>query len=71
MLYKLYWSQWCQDTQELVSGLAEALAHPHQTSPLAVTFERWFLELKVSHSLPYLVHMFYTYDQGLKLQHLC
>ena len=46
MLYKLYWNQWCSDTQQLVTGLPEALAAPQQVSPLAVTFERWFLELK-------------------------
>jgi len=51
MLYKPYWHQWCADTLELTSGLAEALQAPHQAtaSPLAVTFERWFLELKVGH----------------------
>ncbi len=49
MLYKPYWNQWCSDTLELTNGLAEALAAPYQAtaSPLSVTFERWFLELKV------------------------
>lgn len=48
LLYKLYWTQWCADTQDLVKGLPEALAQPQQTSPLTLTFERWFLELKAS-----------------------
>ena len=48
MLYKMYWSQWCADTQQLINGLPEALSQPQQVSPLAVTFERWFLELKAS-----------------------
>ena len=51
MLYKLYWNQWCSDTQQLVTGLPEALAQPQQVSPLALTFERWFLELKASITL--------------------
>ena len=54
MLYQPYWTQWCRDTLELTNGLVEGLAAPYQAtasplaSPLAVTFERWFLELKVN-----------------------
>ena len=47
LLYEPYWNQWCSDTQALMQGLGEALKTPQQPTPLAVVFERWFLELKV------------------------
>lgn len=45
-LLETYWGSWCADTQTLLSQLPAALRQPD--SSVAVTFERWLLELKVS-----------------------
>lgn len=60
LLFDAYWKQWVGDTQTLLQGLGEALAKPHQASPLTAIFERWFLLLKVvppTPSLPAFIQM--------------
>lgn len=47
MLFQPYWNQWCGDSQTLLLGLRDALGNQQQQQPLIVTFERWFLLLKV------------------------
>ena len=49
-LLATYWSSWCSDTQLLLEQLPAALQRPD--SSVAMTFERWLLELKASR--PYL-----------------
>ena len=44
-LLHTYWGSWCADTQTLLAQLPAALRQPD--SSVAVTFERWLLELKV------------------------
>ena len=45
-LLHTYWGSWCADTQTLLAQLPAALRQPD--SSVAVTFERWLLELKVA-----------------------
>ena len=42
-----YFHQWLRDTEELLEKLPQGLEAAEQSSALALTFERWLLQLKV------------------------
>ena len=48
-LFDHVWSQWCRDTQQIASGLPQALANQVPGQPFLVSLERWLILLKVSH----------------------
>ena len=46
-LFEHLWSQWCFDTQQIASGLPQALAHQTPGQSLLLSLERWLILLKV------------------------
>ncbi len=59
-LFEHVWSQWCFDTQQIASGLPQALANQTPGQPLLLSLERWLILLKVPHPHQITVHMAYT-----------
>ncbi len=57
-LFEHVWSQWCFDTQQIASGLPQALANQAPGQPLLLSLERWLILLKVPHQTT--VPMAYT-----------
>ena len=50
-LFEHVWSQWCFDTQQIASGLPQALANQTPGQPLLLSLERWLILLKVPHPI--------------------
>ncbi|DBA79077.1 hypothetical protein WJX77_002150 [Trebouxia sp. C0004] len=45
-LFEHVWSQWCFDSQQIASGLPQALANQTPGQPLLLSLERWLILLK-------------------------
>ncbi len=46
-LFEHVWGQWCFDTQQIASGLPQALSNQTPGQPLLLSLERWLILLKV------------------------
>ncbi len=64
-LFEHVWSQWCFDTQQIASGLPQALANQTPGQPLLLSLERWLILLKVPHPIKSLFPWHATVNEAL------
>ena len=60
-LFDHVWSQWCRDTQQIASGLPQALANQVPGQPFLVSLERWLILLKVSQYIDHLLDPYHCW----------